>query len=448
MSETPQAPWQSVDPTGLFALLTNDLVGITRGRFFPLPLRERAVLKGCGWVPANLGLTPFDEIAADNPWGCVGDLRLRPDPDTAYRTTRLGEGAFAGMLCDITTLDHQPWYGCGRSFLRAALKDLETEFGLSLFCAFESEFQVTGATWAHAPAFSLQAMRRADDFMRLLVDALADVGVDPEIILPEYGQDQYEVPCAPRDALQAADKAVLFREVTREAARLSGLRATFTPKMTPQGVGNGMHIHFSLKDRNGRFVTFDPQHPAGVSERCGAFVAGIMRHMPALMAFCAPTAISYMRLQAHHWSSAYASFGLHNREAALRICPVAATDPATTARLFNIEFRPPDGTASPYWALGALVRAGIEGLRHGLPTPDLCPGDPDSMDEATRRQMGIRRLPGSLREALDAFMADSIVRGWLDSALVEGIRSAKQCEIDKIQDWTDDESCRRYATIF
>lgn len=433
--------------TALGALLTNDLVGITRGRFFPLPARSAAMEKGCGWVPANLGLTPFDEIAADNPWGCTGDLRLLPDPQTRFLSRRLGDGALDGMLCDITTLEGTPWYGCGRSFLKAALSDLENEFGLILQGAFEMEFQIQGASWGTAPAFSLQAMRRADTMCRDLVDALTDIGAAPEIILPEYGQDQFELACAPRPGLQAADKAVLVREVVREVARLHGHRATFTPKLQPDGVGNGLHIHFSFLDAtDGTPVTYDPAHPYGVSAQCGQFVAGIVRHMPALMVMCAPTVVSYLRLVPHHWSAAYSSFGALNREAALRICPIAPH--ADPARAFNIEFRPADGTASPYWALGCLVRAGLEGLRQRLPTPPLLSGDPDALSEAERAQSGITRLPATLGAALDCFLSDHVVRQWFDPVLIEGIRTAKKCEMDKTRDWSPENICEQYARIY
>ncbi|MBF0865823.1 MAG: glutamine synthetase family protein [Gluconobacter potus] len=433
--------------TTLGALLTNDLVGITRGRFFPLPARAQAMEKGCGWVPANLGLTPFDEIAADNPWGCTGDLRLRPDPQTKFLSCRLGDGAFSGMLCDITTLEGLPWYGCGRSFLKAALDDLKNEFGLIMQATFEMEFQITGTQWDSAPAFSIQAMRRADGFLRALTDALTDIGNAPEIVLPEYGVDQFEMAFPPRPALEAADKAILTREVVREAARLHGHRATFTPKLHPDSVGNGLHIHFSFLDStNLQPVTYDPSAPGGVSTLCGQFVAGILEHMHALMIFCAPTAVSYLRLLPHHWSSAYASFGALNREAALRICPMAPG--VNPEKAFNIEFRPTDGTSSPYWALGALVRAGLEGLRQKRSTPSLLSGDPDALSETQRSEMGITRLPASLTEALAAFLDDVTVKNWFDPTLVDGIRTAKICEIERVADCDPAELCRKYARIY
>ena len=174
-----------------------------------------------------------------------------------------------------------------------------------------------------APPFGLSAQRRADPFGPLLVTALREAGADPETFLPEYGRDQFEIVCGPSAALAAADRAVTIREVTRELAAQFGWKATFAPKADPAGVGNGVHIHLSFTDLDGNPVTFDANRPGRLSERAGAFAAGIVRHLPALTAFTAPTVLSYMRLQPHHWAAAWTTMGDKDREATLRICPTS-----------------------------------------------------------------------------------------------------------------------------
>ena len=101
-------------------------------------------------------------------------------------------------------------------------------------------------------------------------------------------------------------------------------------------------------------ATYDAGAPGGVlRELAASFVAGILRHLPALTALTAPSARPYLRLQPHHWSSSYTWFGDRDREASLRICPVmiGGRDPAAQ---FNIEYRPADATASPHLALAAI----------------------------------------------------------------------------------------------
>lgn len=432
----------------LLALLTTDMIGLTRGRWISAVAPEKSVQKGCGWVPANLALTPFD-IIADNPWGSAGDLRLKPDLATRFRVATLPDATpLNGVLCDITGLDGEPWYGCGRSFLKAALADLERETGLTVTAAFEQEFQIQEPDWERAPAFSLAALRRADPFAPLLMAALREAGVEPEMVLAEYGRDQFELVCGPADAVTAADRAVLIREITREVARHCGLKSTFVPKLAPDMAGNGLHIHFSFRDADGTPVTYDPARPGRVGETTGHFVAGLLRHMPALVAITAPSVVSYQRLKPHHWSAAYTAFGALNREASVRICPVPEMPGADIAKAFNLEYRAADNTASPYWALGVMVRAGLEGLRRKLPQPPLVGVDPASLTEGEREALGLHRLPASLPDALDAFTADETVRNWFHPDVLAAYLSAKRKEIALVADLTEPEICNRYAEVY
>ena len=432
----------------LLALLTTDMTGLTRGRWIAAAAPDRTVLKGCGWVPANLALTPFD-IIAENPWGSSGDLRLKPDLATRFRVATLPEvPALNGVLCDITNLDGAPWHGCGRSFLKAALDDLKRETGLTVTAAFEQEFQIRDPGWEQAPSFSLASLRRADPFAPLLMAALREAGVEPEMVLAEYGRDQFELVCGPADAVTAADRAVLIREITREVGRCCGLETTFVPKLAPDGVGNGLHIHFSFRTEDGTPATYDPARPGRVSEVTGQFVAGLMRHMPALVAITAPSVVSYQRLKPHHWSAAYTAFGALNREASVRICPVPEAPGSDIAKAFNLEYRAADNTASPYWALGMMVRAGLEGLRHKLTQPPLVGMDPASLSDDEREKLGLHRLPASLPDALAAFCADETVSGWLHPEVREAYLSMKRKEMDLLGGLTDAEICSRYADVY
>ena len=61
------------------------------------------------------------------------------------------------------------------------------------------------------------------------------------------------------------------------------------------------------------------------------------------------------------------------------------------ARL-QLEYRPADATASPYMVVGALIQAGLSGVRRGLPLPPECHVDPGELTEARRRELGIVSL--------------------------------------------------------
>jgi glutamine synthetase len=282
----------------------------------------------------------------------------------------------------------------------------------------------------------------------MLMAALDAAGCDPECFLPEYGRDQFEIVCGPAGAVQAADRAVSIREITRELATTLGWQASFCPKTDPDGVGNGVHIHLSLTDLQGNPVTFDASRPGRLSAHAGAFAAGIVRHMAALTALAAPSAVSYQRLKPHHWAASWTTLGEKDREATLRICPTSERPGYDPSRAFNMEFRAADATASPHLSLAMLIRAGIEGLKAGLDTPPIIKGDPDEMSAEDRARLGIRRLPGSLGEALAALEADAVVCGWMSPTFLECWRGMRLKELEIVSGLDDAALCRRYAEVY
>ncbi|WP_159992786.1 glutamine synthetase family protein [Roseomonas sp. 18066] len=432
----------------LATCLTTDLVAITRGRSFPVGALEGYLARGTGWVPANMALTPFDIIAEDNPWGSAGDLRLLPDPATRLRLEGIGASPLHFFLSDIATLDGKPWECCPRSLLKRALQTLQQETGFSLLSSFEHEFQILGADWPAAPAFSLAAMRRADPFGPRLLALMEQAGLEPEMFLPEYGQDQFEVTLRPADPLTAADRAVALRLLVQELAAERGWRASFAPKTAPDGVGNGVHIHLSLRDAGGRPAMRDETRPGALSEAAGRFCAGIVRHMPALLALTAPSPISYLRLQPHHWSAAYACLGERNREAGLRICPVVTMPGADPAKQMNVEFRATDATANPYLALAGLVLAGLSGLREGLAQPPLVNSDPSELPEAELASLNVRRLPADLPAALAAFEADPLLTAALPENLRKCLLAVKRKEMALVEGLSPEDLCARYRAVY
>lgn len=438
---------------GITMLGWSDYVGLIRCRAVPSHRLEACLENGLGWAVAGQALTAFSEIAP-NPWGPSTEVRQVPDPSAHVSLPAYdGRAPFDLFLCDSRHPDGSPWDCCTRDFARRALAALEADFGLRFVGAFEHEFILTAGTLttgtiAPAPPFSVEALRVAPRFTADLADALHEAGLEPETVEAEYGELQYEVTTAPATGLAAADRAILCREVIREVARWHGLRATFSPKPTPNGVGNGAHLHFSFADAGGTNVTRDPRTASQASPFAEAFIAGVLDHMPALVAYTSPSPVSFLRLGPHHWSCGYASFGIENREAAIRICPSPATDPERAARGFNLEYRPGDATASPYMIVGALVRAGLSGVRRGLPLPPACPGDPADLSEAERRELGIVPLPASLSEALDALEADAIASAWMPDLMRSPYTSLKRLEQELAAAQSPEELCRRHAAAY
>jgi glutamine synthetase len=437
-----------VTAVDLVMLACCDLGGIVRGRSLPAAELPAHLETGVGWVPANHALTPLGGLAEPNPFGSTGDLRLLPDRRTHTRIDGdEATSAFELVLCDIVETDGSPWQCCPRTFLRRALEELGSELGATLDASFEHEFQLVSPR-APALPFSFEAQRLAEPFASEVMGALTSVGAQPERFMPEFAEHQCEIPVMPAEGVDAADRSVVVKEVVREIARRAGVRASFAPLVKPDAPGNGAHIHFSLADRDGGRPFYDAASEHGLSELGLRFAAGILAHADALTAFAAPSTTSAERLTPHHWSAGAVCLAAGNREALLRIPPVLTLGGLDAAPQLRLEYRAGDAAANPYLALGALVRAGLDGVRRGLDAPPVLDRDPALLGRADAERFRVGGLPRSLDDALAALERDQAALGWMPPLLLEAYVSVKRAEIEGTASEDLAQRCARYARIY
>jgi len=192
-----------------------------------------------------------------------------------------------------------------------------------------------------------------------------------------------------------ADQVMTYKYVVKNVARRHGKSVTFMPKPVFGDNGSGMHTHQSLW-KEGTPLMADKSGYAGLSQLARAYVAGLLAHAPALLAFCAPTTNSYRRLVPGFEAPVNLVYSQRNRSACIRI-PMYSE----SAKAKRIEFRPPDSAANPYLAFAAMLMAGLDGIRR-----DLDPGTPSDYDLFEDAGGDVPQVPGSLDEALDALEAD------------------------------------------
>lgn len=437
----------------LVFLGTSDLAGLVRGKGFPaadLPARMRL---GVGLSPSNIMMSAFGPIL-DTPFGTEGEVMLVPDPSTKVELAFDDDGAAERFyLGDILTTGGEPWECCPRGFLRRAVAALSEAGGLDgptgglrVLAGFEQEFVYTGVEYRASATYALDAHRRQGVFGEAYMAALRAAGLAPHSFLPEYGPRQYEVTIHPTAGVRAADEAVIQREMARAVAQRLGHRAIFSPILDPDGVGNGTHIHFSLRDSADRPVAYDPGRPYGLSRVAERFVAGMLHHLPALAAITAPSAVSYYRLRPNRWAPTWANLASRDRGASIRVCPIYGRDDA--ARQFNIEYRVADAAASPYLALGAIIWAGIDGIRNERSLPPEPTRSFWEMSETEREAAGVRRLPHSLAEALGHLEASAAAREWFGGTFLDAYLMFKRAELRALEGLTEAEICARYAEVY
>lgn len=408
-----------------------DWAGLVRGKAFPEADIGVRLKKGIGLTHSNIMMSCFGPIYT-TPFGTAGDLIIRPDPRMKIDLPFDDGTAERFYLGDIVNIDGSAWDFCPRTFLARALEALGT-FDFKLVASFEHEFVLTGVDDRPGATYSLDAFRRQGSFGETLMAALRTVGFTPDSFLPEYGPRQYEATVAGEEGLRAADGAVVLRELARAIAWRTGQRSIFSPMLAPEGIGNGTHIHLSLW-KDDEPVTHDPGSDHGISDHAAPFVAGVLAHLPAICAFSAPSVASYYRLTPNRWAPVRADLGVQDRGVAVRVAPVFLSSPEEPARQFNVEFRAADGSSCPYLALGAIIWAGVDGLRRGLALP---PADAESP-----------LLPRSLEAALAALEADELADNWWSSESKSAYLAFKRAEIKALEGRTPEEICARYSAVY
>lgn len=438
----------SVDNVRTVRFLYCDHGNVIRGKQSHVAGLSDHLESGIGLTVAMQAFTLTEHLAAGTSLGPVGEIRLVPDPRT-YAVLPYASRE-ARLLCDMYTLDGQQWDLCPRTFLRQMIARAG-QHGLRVEAAFEYEFylarQIDDGRFVPADdslCFSSDGMDRQAAVIGGILDALDQQGLQPRQYYPELGPSQQELSIQHAPLLEAADRQVAVRETVRGLALQHGLIATFAPKPFADQAGSGCHVHMSLwnGDRN---MLYDAAGQFGLSALARSFIAGILLHLPGLLALTCPSVNSYMRLAPNMWSSAYTCWGPDNREASVRVAsPFRGRVEAST----NIEVKAVDGSANPYLALGAIVAAGLDGIERNLD-----PGDPIGLNmyilsEEELGKLGIQTLPRTLLEAIEAFAADPLMEEALGSELRDSYLELKTAEWweyhNEVSQWEID----RYLTFF
>jgi glutamine synthetase len=362
--------------------------------------------------------------------GPVGEIRLVPDPETFTLLPYAPHSA--AMTVDMCQLDGSPWAACPRSFLKRQIAAC-TATGFSVRAAFECEFTLatrspegTYTPLDESLCFSSVGMTTAAQVMAAIIDALEAQNIEVEQYYPELGHGQQELSIRHAPALAAADRQVFYRDTVRNVAYQHNLYASLAPKPFPDQAGNGAHLHFSLWNKSGkRNVMYDPDDRYGVSQLGYHFIAGVLEHLPALLALTCPTYNSYRRLQPHFWSSAYTAWGPDNREGAIRIPSQFHSDRSGST---NAELKASDASSNPYLALGGLLAAGLDGVRRQLTPGEPTLIDPGNYTDEERLNRGIHRLPTTLKESLDNLEQDVQLMEALGPLLSRSYLAVKRLE--------------------
>jgi len=415
-------------------ILWCDNANVIRAKAAHVDYLEEYIDNGVGITMAQMALpVMYDSVVPETGLGPIGEVRLMPDWSTLTMLPYAPNQA--QVISDMVISETgDVWEHCPRGFLRRQTQELETH-GLSLKAVFENEFFLLRKTAEGNLVPSDDTVFSATDSMNIhceLINALADglisQGLEVEGYHPESGPGQQEVNIRYADAAQAADRQIIYRETVRGVATQHGLIASFLPKLFEDKAGSGCHLNCSLW-RKAENISGDDQQTTGISLEAGAFISGILDHLPALAAITIPSKTSYRRIRPHLWAGAFRSWGHQNREAAVRVSKNKAG-----TRAGRFELKTVDATANPFMAMGAFIAAGLDGLRRNLALPQEVDKDPGLMPEDQRKARGIDLLPQDLGEAIAALRNDDVLLNAMGPDLARSYLAVRQNEWENLKD--------------
>lgn len=365
--------------------------GIPRARTVPVAALPRVAEVGVGITTLFAVFDSADAITfAHEPLATPsGDVRLIPVLEKLVPLA--GQPALAWVPGRQVASDGLPWPYDQRSVLERQVEALAAD-GLTALVGYEMEFvvQLDDGSPAHpGPAYSPHALVPIDGFVADVLRDCAANGLELGQMHAEYGPAQVELSIAATDPVSAADHQLLARQTLRAAAARHGLRLSFAPLPATTVAGNGWHIHSSVWRGEENLLAGGPG-PEGA-----AYIAGLLRDLPAVAAITAPSQGSLARLRPGFFAGAFTFWGVQNREAPLRYVPGSELLGDGNA---NVELKTSDASANPYLALAAVLAAGRAGIADGLTLPDPVQADPGTWTADERSERGIAALPSTAEE--------------------------------------------------
>ena len=421
---------------GVVAVATTfvDNSGIARVKTVPLARLPQLSAWGVGFSTAFDYFRFDDWVAAPATGeGPVGDQRIIPDLSRVV--TLAAQPGWAWSPGERWSQSGQEHDQCSRLLLRRQVAAL-AEQGIEVKAAFEIEWVVSrGDGDAFTPAalgsgYGVSRLVEASDYCRDVLVALAEQGVVVEQLHPEYAPGQFELSVAPEGPVEAADTSVLVRTTLRAVGEAHGFRTSFSPKVDVAGVGNGGHVHLSLW-RDGANLMAGGERRFELTADGEAFSAGVLEHLPALLAVGAPGVASYLRLVPSHWAGAYVAWGLENRETAMRMVTGST---GSTSWAANMEVKCFDLLANPYLVLAGLLATGAAGMASSATLPEPLDVDPAALGEEELARRAVTRLPTTLRAAVDAFAGDEVIAAAFGRRLVDAVVAVRESELELFAD--------------
>jgi glutamine synthetase len=376
----------------------------------PGPGGGPAGIEACNYLLAvDVEMTPVPGYRFANWDEGYGDFTAVPDLSTLRALPWLDRTAL--VLCDLVDADRgTPVDVAPRQILRRQVERAAAA-GYTVKCASELEFFLFRDSYEEAAAkgyvdlvphspviedYHILQTTRDEYLIRQIRNGMDGAGVPVEFSKGEAGRGQHEINLAYADALEMADRHVVYKNGAKEIASLAGRSITFMAKYSMDEVGSSCHVHSSVWDAAGeRSLMWSDDAPHHLSPVFRGWLGGQLAAGRELAWLFAPTVNSYKRYQPESWAPTALVWGRDNRTCGLRVVGHGSG--------YRVESRIPGADVNPYLAFAATIAAGLHGIEHGLDPGDPFAGNAYAAD-------GVTRVPESLVDAIAALERSEVAR--------------------------------------
>jgi len=423
-----------------------DVHGIPKTKVVPISHFDR-MMRGSelftGAALDGLGQGPHDD-----------ELAVVPDPDAVVQLPwRPNVALVHGQL----TYHGQPWPMCSRAILAKQVEraaKMGFKFNLGIECEVyivRKEPTALNGIAANDPrdtlpkaAYDVALTLLNMEFLHDVVSAMDKLGWQVHSLDHEDANGQFEFDFSYADVMTMCDRFIIWRLMMKEIARKYGWEATMMAKPYADRTGSGAHFNMSIADvRTGKNITGDSsdKRGCGLSKEAYQFLGGMRRHAAAIVATSCPIVNSYKRLiktgsmTGYTWAPIFISYGGNNRTHMFRVPLIRpfiegehASETGINLSSARWECRAVDPATNPYLSAAMFLAAGLDGVEQ-----DIDPGDPDlvnmyELPDQELERRGVKQLPRTLIESIEAFEADDLGRRVMGEDLFKSYISLKKSE--------------------
>jgi glutamine synthetase len=439
-------------PGNRVKVAVSDIDGVLRGKYIHKEKFESALTGGFGFCDVVYGWDSqdqcYDNTTVTGWHKGFPDALVRLDPGT-HRNVPWDDGVdfFLGEFVQLRRGREEPYPLDGRQVLKRVLKRAE-KLGVMPMCGLEFEwfnFLETPQSWADKKGvgptpitpgmfgYSLLRANHSREYFAALFNDLGAFGIPIEGLHTETGPGVYEVAIVFSEALEAADRGLLFKAAAKEIGSRFGIMPSFMAKWSSQYPGCSGHCHQSLSDGKTNLF-YDPKGRNGMSRMFESYLAGQLSVLLQFAPMFWPTVNSYKRLVDGFWAPVKPTWGLDNRTASFRVIPGS---PKST----RLETRCPGADVNSYLAVAACLAAGLDGVEKQLKL------SAKPIEGTNVGGENIARAPRTLIETTRIFKASDTARDWFGDEFVDHFAATREWEwrqwLDAVTDW----ELRRYFEI-